>query len=149
MKVFLLKDIVGLGMSGEIVKVSDGHALNYLLPRKLCVEVTKDNEAFFAKRKKTLEHRTEVIATATSMLAERVKATHVVIGRKAHDNGKLYGSVGTSEIAEAFKKEGISIAKNQVLLSKPIKEAGDYDVTIKLSSRFTPTAKISVRAQRD
>lgn len=148
MRLFLLKDIVGLGMAGEIVDVAEGYARNRLLPLKVCTEVTKANASFFEKRKVTLTQRQEVIATETSMLAERIKDIQVTIAHKADDKGKLYGSVGKNEIAAAFKEKGIVISKNQVILSKPIKTTGSFEVTIKLSSRLQPSAHIQIVAEK-
>lgn len=144
MKVFLTKDIPGVGMSHEIIKVSDGYALNYLLPRKLAVEVTPANEASFAKRVKTIEKRQEVIATKTSMLAERINSLKLTLKRKLHDDGKLYGSVNEGEVVELLAGQDVSIAKNQVIFDKSIKSKGTYEVTIKLSSRLQPKMTLNV-----
>lgn len=147
MKLYLLKDVAGLGMAGEIVNVNEGYARNRLLPARIGTEVTKTNAAFFEKRKITVQKRQEVIATETSMRAERIKSIALQIKHKAHDTGKLYGSVGATEIADAFKQKGESIAKNQVILNKPIKETGKYEVTIKLSSRLQPVVIVEVIAE--
>lgn len=144
MRIFLFKDVEKIGMAGEIIKVSDGFASNYLIPRKLGVQVTPENEASFAKQLQTIEHRKEVVATATSMLAERIKALKLTLKRKLHDDGKLYGAVSTSEIADLLASNGIKVAKNQVLLDKSIKEKGAYNVTVKLSSRLQPSFNLKV-----
>lgn len=142
MKVFLLKDIERIGMAGEIVKVSDGFGLNYLIPNKLASEVNEKNESFFKTRTKTIEHRQEVISSKTSMLAEKIKALKVTLKRKMHDDGKLYGSISPAEIVDALAEKGVSISKSQVDFGKSIKEKGAYDITIKLSSKLQP--KVSV-----
>lgn len=150
MKVYLLQDVEKVGLAGEIIKVSDGFARNNLIPRKLAVEITQENEQFFKKREKVIEKRQEKIETKTSMLAERIKALRLVLKRKIHGDGKLYGAVKESEIAELvqseLKKEGIptSISKSQILLDKAIKEKGNYEVTIKLSSRLQPKLSLQV-----
>lgn len=144
MKVFLLKNVEKVGMEGEIVKVSDGYGVNFLLARKLALEVTSSNEASFAKRLKVVEKRQEVIATQTSMLAEKIKTLKVTLKRKTHDDGRLYGSVNPSEVVDVLAEKGISVAKNQIEFGKMIKAAGTYDVIIKLSSKLQPTIKLQI-----
>ncbi len=144
MKVFLKADIKGVGMTGEIITVSDGYARNYLFPRNQAVEITPHNEKQYATRIKTVEHRKEVIATQTSMLAERISNVHVNLKRKMHDDGKLYGSVGPADIAEALKEQGFTITKSQIIIDKSIKEKGAHMVTIKLTSRLQPKLKVVI-----
>ena len=144
MNVFLLKDVEKIGMAGEIIKVSDGFGANYLIPRKLAVEVKKNNENFFKKREKIIEKRTEVIETHTSMLAEKIKSTPLTLKRKTHDDGKLYGAVNASEIADLLQEKGISVTKSKIDMPKSIKTKGTYEVTIRLSSRLQPKLILKV-----
>lgn len=144
MKVFLRKDVEKIGMAGEIIKVNDGFARNFLIPRHLGVEITSKNEAFYKTQLKSVEHRKEVIATKTSMLAERIKSITITLKRKMHDDGKLYGAINASEIVEALQKEGTSISKSQVQFGKSIKSKGTFEVTIKLTARLKPTLKVTV-----
>ncbi len=144
MKVFLRKDIERVGLSGEIIKIGDGYARNYLLPRGLAVEITTKNEAFYQTQAKEVEDRKEVIATQTSMLAEKINSLKLTLKRKIHDDGKLYGAVNANEIVELLAKKGISVSKNQVVIDKSIKEKGSYKVRIKLSSRLNPTVTVMV-----
>jgi len=144
MKVFLRKDIEKVGLAGEIIKVGDGYARNYLIPNGLAIEITKKNETFYAKRIKKVEHRKEVIATQTSMLAEKIKSLKVTLKKKVHDDGKLYGAVNASEIVDLLAKKGVMIAKNQVKIDKSIKTKGTFVVTIKLTSRLQPQLSLNV-----
>jgi len=144
MKVFLRKDIEKVGIAGEIIKVTDGYARNFLFPRELAVEITPENAAYYQAKVKKVEHRKEAIATKTSMLAERINAMNITLKRKMHDDGKLYGAVGASEIVDELAKNGVSIAKNQVLFDKSIKTKGTFEATIKLTSRLQPKIKITV-----
>lgn len=144
MKVFLLKDIEKVGMAGEIIETAEGHARNYLIPRKLAVEVTSKNEDAFKNRIKMVEHRKETISTQTSMLAEKIKSTELVLKRKMHDGEKLYGSISAGEIVDALALKGISVSKSQVDFDKSIKTKGTYSVVIKLSSRLQPTLKVKI-----
>jgi large subunit ribosomal protein L9 len=153
MKVFILKDVEKVGVAGEIIKVSDGYAINFLFPRGLAVEVTAANEKGFEKRKKTVEKREEVIASKTSLLAEKVKSLKVVIATKAHDadkavaQAKLYGSIGAAEVADALAEQGVVVAKNQIIFEKAIKTTGSHPVTIKLSNSLQPKFILKVVAE--
>jgi large subunit ribosomal protein L9 len=144
MKVFLLQDVEKIGMRGEMLNVSDGYASNFLLPKKLAVVVTPANEQQFKNRIVQLDKRKEVVETKTSMLAERIKALKITMKRKIHDSGKLYGAISISEIADVLAEQGFSVAKNQILLDKSIKETGTYEVTIKLTSRLQPAFTLKV-----
>lgn len=144
MKVYMLKDVEKVGVTGQIITVSDGYGQNFLLPRKLAVEVTPQNEASFAGRQKVVERHKEVVATKTSMLAEKINAMKVTLKRKLHDDGKLYGAINSSEIVEALAAKGISISKSQVELDKSIKAKGSYEVTIKLSSKLKPVITVNI-----
>lgn len=147
MKVFLLKDVEHVGMAGEIVKVADGFALNFLIPRKLAQQITPENEHLFAQKVKSIEKREQVIASKTSMLAERIKGLEVILKRKMHDGDKLYGSISEQEIVDALARETVSIKKNQVEFDKSIKSKGTYSVTIKLSSQLKPKVTVKVIAE--
>lgn len=144
MKVFLLKDVARVGIAGEILKVADGYAQNFLLPNKLAVQVTAANEKFYTGKIKLVEHRKEVIASVTSMLAEKIKATTLMLKKKTHDGGKLYASVAPSEVADLLSEKGISVSKSQIQFEKSIKSAGNYDVIVKLSSRLQPVVKLKI-----
>lgn len=144
-RVFLLNDVEKVGISGEIIKASDGFARNFLIPQKFGVEVTPRNEASFAHRIKTVEHRKEVVESKTSMLAEKIKGLEVIIKRKVHDGDQLYGSISAKEIVdELSQKHGVSVSNSQVLMDKSIKNKGTHTVTIKLSSKLQPTLKVKV-----
>lgn len=144
MRIFLLKDIENVGMAGEEVKVKEGFGLNYLLPRKLGVEITSKNEKQFKDRVQHIEHRKEVIASKTSMLAEKIKSFKLQLKRKTHDDGKLFGSVSPNEVVVLLAQKGISISKSQVNFGKSIKSTGMFDVTIKLSSKLQPAFSLII-----
>lgn len=144
MKVFLLKNIEKIGMAGEIVKVKEGFADNFLIPRKLAVAITPKNEAVYLKKQMNVGHRKDVVSSQSSMLAEKIKSLKVSLKRKMHDNGQLYGSINRSEIVDVLKKYSISVAKNQILLPKQIKSKGMFDITVKLSSKLQPTMKLNI-----
>ncbi len=144
MRVYLRKNIEKIGMAGEIIKVGDGYARNYLIPNGFAIEITKKNESSYQEKAQSVEHRKEVIATQTSMLAEKIKTFKVTLKRKMHDDGKLYGAINSTEIVELLANKGISIAKNQVTFDKSIKTKGSYKVTIKLTSRLKPQLSLII-----
>lgn len=144
MKVFLLKDVERIGMAGEVLNVNDGFAMNFLIPRKLGVQITPVNEDFYKNKLKVVEHRKEVISTETSMLAEKIKTLDITLKRKMHDEGKLFGAVSAGEIVDLLAQKGVSIAKNQVVFDKSIKTKGSHEVVIKLSSKLQPALKVIV-----
>ncbi len=144
MKVFLKKDVEKIGLAGEIIKVKEGFARNFLLPQGLGVVVDVGNEKFFKTRERSLENRKEVLATQTSMLAEKIQGLSVSLKKKMHNDGKLYGALGAGEIAEKLAEKGFSVSKSQIVFTKSIKSQGTYDVVIKLSSRLQPTVKVTI-----
>ncbi|MCL4360942.1 50S ribosomal protein L9 [Candidatus Dependentiae bacterium] len=145
MKVFLLKDVEKVGFAGTIVKVSEGYGRNFLIARKLALEVTPENEGSFENKVKMKEVKKEVIETKTSMLAEKIKSLEIAIKRKMHDGEKLYGAISSQEVVELLSEKGISVQKNQVIFDKSIKTVGKHDIIIKLSSKLQPkfTLKVS------
>jgi|SRR5579871_1897177 len=147
MKVYLLKDVENVGMAGEVVKVSEGFGNNFILPRKLAIEVTAANEAYYNAKKKHVEKRNEVIASKTSMLAEKIKSLKLVLKRKLHDGEKLYGSVSPVEIVDLLAEHGVSVAKSQIEFGKAIKAKGSYEITIKLSSTLQPKVSLTIVAE--
>ena len=148
-RVFLLKDVAKVGVAGEIVKVADGFAYNFLLARKLGVEVTATNEKIYQKKAISAHTSQEVIAGQTSLRAERIKSIKLTVKRKTHDNGKLYASISPLELVELLAEKGESVSKSQIAFEgdKLIKTVGTYDVIIKLSSKLQPIVKLSVIAE--
>ena len=149
MKVYLLKDIEKVGIAGEILNVSDGYAQNFLFPRKLAVVVSGTNEEFFQKRAKTIEHRKQVVESATSMLSEQIKSTVLTLKKKIHDDNRLYAAVNPSEVVDLLAEKNIKVSKSQVIFDKAIKEVGSYSVTIKLSSKLQPQLTLKVSGLSD
>jgi len=147
MKIYLLKDIEQVGIAGEIIQVRDGFARNFIFPRKLGVQVTVANAPFFNGKAKSVEERKAVIASKTSMLAEKIKGLTLKIKHKVHDDGKLYAAVSAGEIVDLLAAEEVSVAKNQIVFDKSIKELGSYEITIKLSNKLQPKLVLKVMAE--
>lgn len=147
MKIYLLTDIERVGIAGEIIQVRNGYARNFIFPKKMGVEVTPANEAFYIGKAKSVEERKAVIATKTSMLAEKISGLTLKISHKAHDDGKLYGAISAAEIMDLLAKSDVTVAKNQIIMDKSIKEVGLFEITIKLSNKLQPKIKLKVSAE--
>jgi large subunit ribosomal protein L9 len=147
MEVFLRKDVEKVGMAGEIVKVGDGYARNFLFPKGLAVEITLQNKDQYVAKIRKIENRKEVIATQTSMFAENLNSVSITLKRKMHDDGQLYGSINASEIVDALAEQGISINKSQVEFDKSIKSKGTFKVGIKLTTKLKSTITVTVKAE--
>lgn len=147
MKIYLLTDIERVGIAGEIINVANGYARNFIFPKKMGLEVTPANEAFYISKAKSVEERKAVIATKTSILAEKIGGLTLKISHKAHDDGKLYGAVSAAEIMDLLAKADVTVAKNQIILDKSIKEVGMFEIVIKLSNKLQPKIKLKVVAE--
>lgn len=143
MKVFLLKDVEKVGIAEEMLKVKEGFAINFLLPKKFAVAITPENEHIYQKKIKNVENRKEAIATKTSILAEKIKSLKFTLKRKMHED-KLYGAISPVEIVELLDKEGVKVSKGQIIFDKPIKTQGSFDVTIKLSNQLQPKLIVKI-----
>lgn len=145
MKVILLSDVKSLGKAGEIVEVSTGYARNMLLPKKLGVEATPKNLNDLKLKKAHEEKVSAENLAAAKALASDIEKGILVMKIKTGDNGKVFGSVSTKEIAEAAKEQlGIEIDKKKLVLSSPIKELGETSVPVRLHPSVTASLKINV-----
>ena len=147
MEVYLRRDVEKIGLAGEIIKVGDGFARNFLIPQGLAVEITPHNKNQYIAKIRKVENRKEVIASQTSMLAEKLNTVTVTLKRKMHDDGQLYGSINATEIVEALATKGVSITKSQVEFDKSIKSKGTYKVDIKLTTKIKSTIAVTVVAE--
>lgn len=146
MHVYLLKDVEKVGMKGSVVKVAEGFGENFLIPRKLAIRVSEGEMSFYQNKKVKEQVTSEVVNSKVAMLAERVKALHLTVKERAHDDGKLYGSVGPDEIVELLKKNDIQVNRKQVEFDKAVRKVGEHKVTIKLSTKLKPQLTLKVLA---
>ena len=146
MEVILKKDVKGTGKEGDIVKVSDGFARNKLIPGGFAVEATDANKRAIAREKAKAAEKFAADKEAAEKLAKKLTAAPVVVKTRVGDNGKLFGSITSMDIAQAVSEQlGTEIDKKKIILDKPIKETGVFDVGVKL---FTDvTAKVKVRIE--
>ena len=146
MKVILLKDIQGTGKKDQIVEVSDGYGRNYLLPRKLAKEATAEAVNALEKSRGADRHREEVRRQEAEVKARELKGKVVQLEVKGGENGKLFGSVTTDQIAAALKAQhGVDIDKRRLELEEPIKSAGQYFVTLKLVAGISARMIVNVK----
>ena len=147
MLVILNKDVKGTGKAGDVVKVNDGFARNMLIPKGLATEATAGNVRQLEKKKAIEAEKKAEEKAAAVQLAEKIKTIAVVIKTKAGDNGKIFGSITSKDIAEELKKQhSMDVDKKKIQLSSPIKNTGEISVEIKLYSEVTATLKVVVEA---
>ena len=145
MIVILLQDVKGKGKAGDVVKVNDGYARNMLLPKGLAKEATQGNVRNLEKQKAIAEEKKEEQKAAAKKLAEKLEAITVNIQSKGGENGKLFGSITSKDIAEALQaQENIKVDKKKIDLPAPIKQTGVQDVTVKLFQEVSAKLKGSV-----
>jgi large subunit ribosomal protein L9 len=141
----VLKDAVEkLGKSGEIVKVKPGYARNYLLPRGLAAPATRGNVAQVEHEKQVALARSAKLRGDAEAVAKRIDGVVIQIKMQAGEGDRLFGSVGTKDIAEALKTKGHEVDRKKILLPEPIKFAGEHAVTLKLGYDVAATIKVNV-----
>ena len=147
MQVILREDIEKLGKIGDLVKVADGYARNYLVPSKKAMEATPKNLHAMDHAKKMISDRLRKLKKEAAADAENIKALAITIKAKTGEEGKLFGSVTSMDIAEAAMAQGVALDKRKIVLVEPIKRLGDYTVTVKLHADITAEFKVSVIAE--
>ena len=144
MELILRDDVDKLGRRGDIVKVKDGYARNFLLPRGLGMPVTAANKAMIEKERKAHEARLAKEKAEFESLAARIGGLRFVAPRKVGESDVLYGSVTAGDIAEFLRAKGIEIDKRKVLLDEPIKHLGEHEVKIKLHPEVLASVRLLV-----
>lgn len=145
MIVILTKDVKGTGKAGEVVKVSNGYARNMLLPKGLAREATEGNVRSLEKQKAIAEEKRQEQKAAAEKQAEKLEKIVVTVETKGGENGKLFGSITSKDIADALEKqEGISLDKKKIVMDGPIKQAGETTVTVKLFQDVSAEMKVKV-----
>jgi large subunit ribosomal protein L9 len=147
MEVILRDHVDNLGRRGEIVKVADGYARNYLLPRKLALVATEGNKKQIERERAKFEAKESEERKVVQSLADRLANVEIVITRRVGDTEALYGSVTSTDIAEALSAKGFDVDRRKLQLADPIKKIGDVDVPVKLHRDITATIKVKVVAE--
>jgi large subunit ribosomal protein L9 len=147
MEVILREHVDNLGRRGEIVKVADGYARNYLLPRKLALLATEGNKKVVERERVKFEAKETEEKKVAEAISERINNVDVEISRKVGETEALYGSVTTADIAEALNAKGLEIDKRKIVLAEPIKKLGEFEVPVKLHRDVTTHVKVKVVAE--
>ena len=144
MEVILLERIEKLGQMGDVVKVKDGFARNFLLPQKKALRASENNLAYFEKERVTLEANNLKQKQEAEVVLEKLDNFNLIIIRQAGETGQLYGSVNTNDIKTSLDENGFIVEKNQIKLVKPIKELGVHNVSVKLHPEVQATISVII-----
>ncbi|WP_028950192.1 50S ribosomal protein L9 [Sulfurihydrogenibium subterraneum] len=147
MKVILTKDVEGWGTLGDIIEVKDGFARNYLIPRGLAYPA---NDQYVKHVQEILNHKARKLQREKEKaleLAKKLDGVEIEIKKPIGVTGKMYGSVGTNEIAEKLAEKGLEVDKKKIMLRSPIRNLGSYNVQIKLHPEVSATIRIHVQPE--
>lgn len=145
MEVILLERVANLGSLGDKVKVTPGYGRNYLIPQKKAVFATEANMRQFEERRAELEKKAQQLLSAAEQRAAKINDVSVTIMAQASDEGRLYGSVGVHEIAEALKSKALDVSKREILMPEgPIHAIGQYTIDISVHSDVTAKLQVEV-----
>jgi len=147
MEVILREHVDNLGRRGELVKVADGYARNYLLPRKLALLATAGNKKVIEREKVKYDAKEAEEQGVAQAIADRLANVEIEIARKTGETDALFGSVTNADIAEALSAKGFDLDRRKIQLHDPIKKLGDYSVPVKLHRDVTVTLKVKVSAE--
>ena len=144
MEIILQKVIDVLGHEGDIINVTRGYARNYLIPKGLGIEATPQNLKAFELKKKKIEVKRLKAKEDALRLKQLVEGILIKFSHKAGEEGKLYGSITTMDIADRLEQEGILIDRRKIVLDRPIKTLGEFDVPVKLYPEVTGSLRVVV-----
>ena len=144
MEVILREDIDKLGARGQVVKVAPGYARNFLLPKRLAVAATASNKKIVEQEREAHLRRDAKLASEARDLGSMLANLTVTIRQKAGEEGQLFGSVTSKDIAEALERQNYSIDRRKIVLDDPIKQLGDYTVPVRLHKDVTSELKVQV-----
>ena len=144
MEVILRQHVENLGERGQIVKVADGYARNYLLPRKLALPATEGNRKHVERERRLIDAREADEKAGAERLAQQMATVEIAIARKVGENEQLYGSVTSADIADYLKEKGYEIDKRKLILPEPIKTLGETQVPLKLHREVTVRLRVVV-----
>ncbi|MGH6621172.1 MAG: 50S ribosomal protein L9 [Alphaproteobacteria bacterium] len=149
MDIILLERIEKLGQMGDVVKVKAGFARNYLLPHKKALRATKENLAYFSTQRQQLEAENIKHRDEAQKVADKLNGLKVVVIRSAGDTGQLYGSVNARDIASAVTEGGFTIQRSQVVMERPVKTLGLFDLRVRLHPEVSATITANVARSAD
>ena len=148
MEIILIQDVANLGYKNDIVKVRDGYGRNYLLPNKLAIIANESNRKQLAENLKQQAHKLAKLLADAHALAEKLAQIVITVPVKANEDGKIFGTVTTQQIADALKAQEIEVDK-KVITVEPIKQVGEYEATARLHREVKAAIKINVVAEAE
>jgi large subunit ribosomal protein L9 len=149
MEVILREHVENLGKRGDIVKVADGYARNYLLPRKLALPATVGNRKHVDRERAKYEAKEAEEKGVAAGLAQRLEGLEIVVARRVGETDVLYGSVTAADIADALHEKGFDVDRRKLALAEPLKRLGEFDVPLKLHREVAATLKVKVVAETE
>jgi len=144
MEVILREHVENLGRRGDVVKVADGYARNYLLPRKLALPINPGNRRQVAKEKQAADAREAEEKQAAEAIAVRMAALELEMARRVGEHDTLYGSVTSADVAEALAAHGFEVEKRKVVLHEPLKQLGEFEVPVRIHREVTAQVKVKI-----
>jgi large subunit ribosomal protein L9 len=149
MEVILKEEVPNLGHRGDVVKVAEGYGRNYLLPHKLAIEATHANKAVIEQMKSSAVRKSAVEKADSEALARQLDAVSLSFHRKAGEKEHLFGSVTSSDIADALEQKGFNIDRRKIQLDEALKSIGDFEVPIRLHRDVVSKVKVSVQKEAE
>ena len=147
MEVILKEDVAKLGSRGDLVKVAEGYGRNYLLPRKLAIEANAGNKAVIEQMKAAAVRRSAKEKTQAEALSKQFEGVSVTFQRRTGEHDQLFGSVTTSDIADALAKKGFDIDRRKIQLHEPLKTLGEFTLPLKLHKDVTAHFKVVIEKE--
>lgn len=146
MDIILIQDVKTLGKKGDVVKVNDGYARNFILPKKLGIEATAKNINDLKFQKKAEEKKQQELLDDAKMYAKQLEEINIELSLKVGEGGRTFGSISTKEIANAVKEQfSIEIDRKKIQMAEPIKAIGSYKIAVKLHQSITAELKVEVK----
>ena len=149
MRIILRQDVDELGLEGDIVNVANGYGRNYLIPKGMGLEASPQNIKALELQSKKIEVRRVKAREAAEKIKQKVEGTVLTLSQKSGEEGKLYGSVTSMDIASALEKQDIVIDRRKVLLEKPIKSLGEFEVPVKIYPEITALIRVVVESSEE
>jgi large subunit ribosomal protein L9 len=147
MEVILKEDVAKLGTRGDVVKVAEGYGRNYLLPRKLAIEATRVNKAVIEQMKAAALRRSAREKSEAESLSQQFDGVSVTFTRRSGENDQLFGSVTSSDIAEALEKKGFHVDRRKIQVHEPLKSLGEFTVPVRLHKEVTTHLKVVIEKE--
>lgn len=147
MKVILMRDVDHVGDVGDIVEVADGYGRNFLIPRGLAVMATAKNQRQLEHEQRLREHRILRVRQDAQALAAQLQTVPCTFARKVGEEGKLFGSVTSMDIAEALKAAGVPVDRRAIQLDQPLRSVGEFSVPVRLPAATSALLKVTITAE--